>query len=66
MSKFEMQINWLTEQKTQAQERVLEFLSGRRDFLNDNELTNELLDRARSDIARFQNLISAYKKMEAK
>ena len=65
MGKFDDQIAWCRERRAIALEDLKDFAAGQRQFRNDVDITNKLIDRAQQDIEQFNILIAAYERLNA-
>ena len=69
MGKFDVQLAWCRERLAIAVEDLKEFEAGRRQWTGPDgvqEITGELMERAKRDTVFFETLITAYEKHNAK
>jgi hypothetical protein len=65
MGQFDDSLKWCRERRAIAVEDLKDFAAGRRQFLNDVDITDKLVARAKRDIEQFDILIAAYEKRNA-
>ena len=65
MGKFDGEIGWLRERRQIALGDLDDFRKGARQFRNDRDITQQLVDRATQDIEKFDMLIAGYGKHNA-
>jgi hypothetical protein len=60
MGDFDDAIAWCLERRLLALEDITDYTSGARQYRNDVDITDKLIERAKQDVAKLDIIIAAY------